>query len=68
MKLHRRLADWLTKHAAADRNSITVTIAPAQAGRTFQIELPRWSLRVARGGAHRADSSWWWPEEFSTAS
>jgi murein DD-endopeptidase MepM/ murein hydrolase activator NlpD len=46
VKLHLQLADWLRKHAAADRNSITVTIAPAQASRTFQIELPRWSLRV----------------------
>jgi murein DD-endopeptidase MepM/ murein hydrolase activator NlpD len=47
VKLHRRFADWLRRHAAEDRNSFTVTVAPAQAGRTFQIELPRWSLRVA---------------------
>ena len=46
MALHSRLAAWLRRHAAEDRNSFTVTIAPAQAGRTFQIELPQWSLRV----------------------
>lgn len=40
------IAVWLCRHAAADRNSITVTIAPAQAERTFQIDLPRWSLRL----------------------
>jgi murein DD-endopeptidase MepM/ murein hydrolase activator NlpD len=40
------LVRWLRRHAAADRNSITVTIAPAQAERTFQIDLPRWSLRL----------------------
>lgn len=46
MKFHRRLANWLARHAAEDRNSITITIAPAQAGRTFQLEVPQWSLRV----------------------
>lgn len=40
-----RLAAWLRRHAAEDRNSITLTIAPSQAERTFQLELPRWSLR-----------------------
>lgn len=40
------IANWLRRHAAADRNSITVTVAPAQAERTFQIDLPRWSLRL----------------------
>jgi murein DD-endopeptidase MepM/ murein hydrolase activator NlpD len=45
-KLLGGIANWLRMHAAADRNSITVTIAPAQAERTFQIDLPRWSLRL----------------------
>ncbi len=45
-RLLRGIANWLRRHAAADRNSITVTIAPAQAERTFQIDLPRWSLRL----------------------
>ncbi len=45
MILHR-VAVWLRRHAAADRNSLTITIAPAQAQRTFQIELPRWSVRL----------------------
>jgi murein DD-endopeptidase MepM/ murein hydrolase activator NlpD len=45
-RLLRGIANWLRRHAAADRNSITVTIAPSQAERTFQIDLPRWSLRL----------------------
>jgi murein DD-endopeptidase MepM/ murein hydrolase activator NlpD len=45
-RLVHGLVNWLRKHAEADRNSITVTVAPAQAERTFQIDLPRWSLRL----------------------
>lgn len=40
------LVNWLRRHAAEDRHSVTVTVAPAQAERTFQIDLPRWSLRL----------------------
>lgn len=36
-------------HAAADRNSVTLTIAPESAERTVQIALPRWSLRILGG-------------------
>lgn len=46
--LHR-IVSWLRQHAAADRNSLTITIAPAQAERTFQIDLPRWSVRLLIG-------------------
>jgi len=45
-RLLNGIANWLRRHAAADRNSITVTVAPSQAERTFQIDLPRWSLRL----------------------
>lgn len=45
-RILRGIVNWLRRHAEADRNSITVTIAPAQAERTFQVDLPRWSLRL----------------------
>ena len=46
---HKRLGEWLRRHAAADRNRLTITVAPAQAERTFQIELPSWSIRLLAG-------------------
>jgi len=46
IRILRQFFEWLRRHAAYDRNSVTITVAPAQAERTFQIELPRWSLRV----------------------
>ncbi|MBM3286501.1 MAG: hypothetical protein FJY88_03995 [Candidatus Eisenbacteria bacterium] len=45
-RLLTSVVTWLQKHAAADRNSVTITITPAQAERAFQVELPRWSLRL----------------------
>lgn len=45
----RRLVEWLRRHAETDRHSVTVTIAPAEAGRIFQMEIPRWALRLAGG-------------------
>ena len=44
--IHWRIVDWLRRHAAGDRNSLTITVTQSRAGRPFQIELPRWSVRV----------------------